>query len=263
LETYLIISALNAVGETTISFCTELGKFSLFLYNALRASFRLRISLKKVCSHMNTIGIHSLAISIITGTFAGAVLAYQMHEGFKKFGGQNLLGAIVALSMIRELGPVLTGLMVTGRAGSSIAAEIGTMRISEQLDALKTLGIDPFQYLIIPRIIGATCIMPFLTIFSMFAGIVGGYVVALCALGIPPDAYISHIKELVTPFDVVGGAIKGAIFGFIFSTVGCYQGYHARDGARGVGMATTQSVVMGSIIIIISNYFLALILFGT
>ncbi len=252
---------LNTVGKTTVIVCTEIGRLSEFLWNVIRAC-RTRLPFKKICNQMNAIGIHSLAITIVTGAFAGAVLAYQTYEGFKKFGGQDLLGAIVALSMIRELGPVFTGLMVTGRAGSSIAAEIGTMRISEQIDALKTIGIDPFRYLIVPRIIGSTLIMPFLTLFSMFAGIVGGYIVSTYALGIPFDTYVSHIKELVEPFDVIGGIIKGTVFGFVLSLIGCYKGYYAKDGARGVGAATTQSVVMGSIIIIIANYFLAIILFG-
>jgi len=216
----------------------------------------------KVFEQMNHIGLHSLPIAIITGAFAGAVLAYQSFEGFHKFGGENLLGSIVALSMTRELGPVLTGLMVTGRAGSLIAAEIGTMRITEQIDALRTLCINPFQYLIIPRIVGATLIMPFLTLFAMMAGVTGGYLVSVYILGLTPDAYVSHIKEITNAFDIIGGLIKAAIFGLILSWVGCYKGYYAKGGARGVGLATTQSVVAGSILIIIANYFLAIILFG-
>jgi len=212
---------------------------------------------------MNRIGVHSLLISIITGGFAGIVLAYQSFEGFRQFGGENLLGSIVALSMVRELGPVLTGLMVTGRAGSLIAAEIGTMKITEQIDALRTLGINPFQYLIIPRIIGATIILPFLTIFAMMAGITGGYLISVHILGLTPDGYISHIKEITYASDVIGGLIKALIFGFGLSFIGCYKGYYASGGARGVGLATTQSVVVGSIFIIIANCFLALILFGT
>ncbi len=258
----MIISLITSLGNATIRFCTVTGRFILFFYNTIKTIFCSKLPFAKIAEQMNRIGIHSLLIAIITGIFAGAVLAYQSYEGFRKFGGENFLGAIVALSMIRELGPVLTGLMVTGRAGSLIAAEIGTMRITEQIDALKTLGINPFQYLIIPRIIGATLIMPFLTLFAMMAGISGGYIISVYFLGLTPDAYISHIKEITNAFDVIGGLIKGAFFGLILSWVGCYKGYYASGGARGVGLATTESVVAGSILIIIANYFLALLLFG-
>jgi len=258
----LILATLDWLGSTTLSLCTAIGRFMLFFYGTVRNIFCAPLRVSKIFEQMNRIGIHSLLIALITGAFAGAVLAYQSFEGFRKFGGENLLGSIVALSMTRELGPVLTGLMVTGRAGSLIAAEIGTMRITEQIDALRTLGINPFQYLIIPRILGATLIMPFVTLFAMMAGISGGYLVSVHFLGLTPDGYISHIKEITHASDIIGGLIKAAVFGLILSSVGCYKGYYASGGARGIGIATTQSVVAGSILIIIANYFLAMVLFG-
>lgn len=257
-----MIPIINWVGNAAISLCTATGRFILFFFNVVKSIISFKLQPSKIFDQMLHIGIHSSLITIITGTFAGAVLAYQSFDGFHKFGGENLLGSVVALSMIRELGPVFTGLMVAGRAGSLIAAEIGTMRITEQIDALRTLGINPFQYLIIPRILGATLIMPFLTLFAMIAGIAGGYLTSVYGLGLTPDAFVSHIKEIVEPFDIIGGLIKAAVFGLILSWVGCYKGYFTSGGARGVGLATTQSVVVGSILIIISNYFLAMLLFG-
>ena len=258
----MIIPIINGVGNAAISFCTATGRFMLFFFHTVKTMFFSRLQPSRILDQMVRIGIHSLLITVITGGFAGAVLAYQSFDGFHTFGGEGLLGSVVALSMIRELGPVFTGLMVAGRAGSLIAAEIGTMRITEQIDALRTLGINPFRYLIIPRIIGATIIMPFLTLFAMIAGIAGGYLVSVHALGLTPEAYTSHIKEITDPFDIIGGLIKAGVFGLILSWVGCYKGYFTSGGARGVGMATTQSVVVGSILIIIANYFLAMLLFG-
>lgn len=221
-----------------------------------------RLKIHELFVQMHRIGVHSFAISIITGASTGAVLAYQCFEGFQKFGGENLLGSIVTLSLTRELGPVLTGLMVTARACSSIATELGTMSITEQIDALRTLRINPYQYLVVPRIIGATIIMPFLTIFAMMAGVLGGYIVSTAILGLTPDAFMCGIKEYVEAFDIVGGLIKAATFGFILACIGCYKGYNTTGGAREVGLATTQSVVMSSILIIIANYFLTVMLFG-
>lgn len=258
----MVLVAITWLGKITISLCNTIGAPVLFLLNTIKTTARTRLNVKELFTQMHRIGIHSLAITIITGTFAGAVLAYQSFEGFRKFGGENLLGALVAISMTRELGPVLTGLMVAGRAGSSIAAEIGTMCITEQIDALRTLCVNPYQYLIVPRILGAILVMPFLVLFTMVVGIMGGYVVSTTFLGLTPDTYFSHIKEAVGMTDVLGGLVKAAVFGLIFSWVGCYKGYNATDGARGVGIATTHSVVASSIAIIIVNYFLAMILFG-
>ena len=258
----MIISLATLLGSLATAFCTSTGSFMFFFYRTFQALVHTKLKYAKIIEQMNTIGVQSLAITIITGTFAGAVLAYQSFDAFHKFGGEQFLGTLVALTMIRELGPVLTGLMVTGRAGSSIAAEIGTMRISEQIDALDTLRINPFQYLVIPRVVGATLIMPFLTLFSMIAGVAGGYFVSTTVLGLAPEEYTAHISEHVDFFDIMGGLVKSSVFGCIISWISCYKGFHTTGGARGVGLATTQSVVSSSILIIISNYFLAMILFG-
>ncbi len=209
---------------------------------------------------MERIGVDSLAIIILTGSFSGMVFALQSYIGFQRVGGEQFIGPVVALGMIRELGPVMTGLMVTGRAGSAIAAELGTMRITEQIDALRTLCIDSFQYLIVPRIVASVIIVPFLTLFSMICGIVGGYAICVYVLGLSPEDYISGIKTYVELSDIRGGLIKASVFGLILSWVGTYKGFYTWGGARGVGISTTQSVVTGSILILISNYFLTKLL---
>lgn len=224
--------------------------------------FGFRLKFCKFFNQMERIGINSLTITLITGTFAGAVLALQSYKGFKDLGSENYLGPIVALTMARELGPVLTGLMVAGRAGSAIAAEIGTMRITEQVDALQTLQINTFQYLIVPRVLAGIIVLPILALFSIIFGILGGYMVCIYKLGLNSELFKVGIKNSLILSDIYGGLTKASIFGFILTTVGCYKGYFTAGGAKGVGKATTETVVVSSIMIIITNYFLAAILFG-
>ncbi|HJM69231.1 MAG TPA: ABC transporter permease [Candidatus Babeliales bacterium] len=258
----MIIQIINCIGQTSLNLCGSIGTFILFFVQTVRTLTSTKLRVTKLFEQMDRIGVNSLIITVITGIFAGAVLAVQSYKGFKQFGGEEFLGPVVALSMAREIGPVLTGFMVTARAGSAITAELGTMEITEQIDALKTLSINVFQYLIIPRVLAATIILPFLTLFSILFGILGGYVVSIKVLGLTTEQYTSGIKEMVEVYDVVGGMIKGSIFGLIMATVGCYKGYTTSGGARGVGMSTTQSVVLSSILIVIANYFLAVVLFG-
>ncbi len=251
-----ITAGIDFIGRATLHICHTLGSFALFLLQAIKTATTTKLRLHKVAVQMSHIGIDSLVIIILTGLFTGMVLALQTYVGFQRVGGEQLIGAIVALSMIRELGPVLTGLMVTGRAGSSITAEIGTMRITEQIDALRTLGIDVFQYLIVPRLIASTIIVPLLTLFSMIFGMLGGYIICVFILGLSPDDYINSIQTLVDLSDIASGLCKATVFGFILTWVGTYKGYYTAGGASGVGKATTQSVVASSISIVIANYFL-------
>lgn len=209
---------------------------------------------------MNVIGVESFTIVMLTGIFTGMVVALQSYIGFQRVGGEQFIGAVVALGMVRELGPVLTGLMVTGRAGSAIAAEIGTMRITEQIDALRTLQIDPFSYLIVPRIVASTLMLPCLAAFSMIFGILGGYFLCTHILELSPEEYYSSIRAYVELKDITSGLIKSAVFGLLLSWVGTYKGYYTSGGARGVGAATTQSVVLSSSLILMSNYFLTKLL---
>jgi len=256
----VIIHFINFLGKTTIDTCTATGEFTLFLLEAVKTCLTSKLKVAKTFSQMNRIGVESLSIVILTGLFTGMVLALQTYIGFQRVGGEQFIGAIVALGLIRELGPVLTALMVTGRAGSAITAEIGTMIITEQVDALTTLRINVFQYLVVPRMIASTFILPFLTLFSMFFGIIGGYIVCVHVLELSPEDYESSIRNYVELTDIKGGLKKAAVFGFILSWVGTYKGMYAHGGARGVGIATTQSVVASSILILISNYFLTKLL---
>ncbi len=256
----MFIQFATFLGALVINTCTALGSFTLFFLEAVKTFFSTKLKVSKTFFQMNRIGVESLSIVVLTGLFTGMVLALQTYIGFQRVGGEQFIGAIVALGLIRELGPVLTALMVTGRAGSAITAEIGTMIITEQVDALTTLRINIFQYLVVPRILASTIILPFLTLFSMFFGIIGGYIVCVYVLELSPEDYESSIRNYVELTDIYGGLKKAAIFGLILSWVGTYKGMYTHGGARGVGTATTQSVVASSILILISNYFLTKLL---
>lgn len=251
-----ILHIVDSIGFSAISLCNAIGAFTIFFLQIIHCFISTKPKIKKIIEAAYTIGVQSAGIVILTGSFAGMVFALQSYIGFQRVGGEQFIGAIVALGMIRELGPVLTGLMVTGRAGSAMTAEIGTMRITEQIDALKTLRINTLQYLVVPRVLSGTIILPCLALFAMICGIIGGYVVCVYVLGLSPEDYTSSIRTYVEMKDIRGGLVKSAVFGFLLSWVGTYKGFYTEGGARGVGIATTQSVVLGSILILIANYFL-------
>ncbi|MGC2310808.1 MAG: ABC transporter permease [Candidatus Babeliaceae bacterium] len=259
----MVINWIDVIGSTFLSICTTLGNFILFFLQTLKILLTTRLKFTQTLVQMQQIGVGSFTIIFLTGSFTGLALALQSYIGFHRVGAEEFIGLVVTLGMTRELGPVLTGLMVTGRSGSAMTAEIGTMQITEQIDALKTLCINPYQYLVIPRLVAATFILPFLTIFSMICGIVGGYIFCIYVLNLNSDTYISIIRERVELSDITGGLIKSAFFGLILSWVGSYNGYITSGGARGVGISTTRSVVIGSILILIANYFLSSFLFQT
>jgi phospholipid/cholesterol/gamma-HCH transport system permease protein len=257
----MLLRLVQVVGAQSISAFNTFGQASLFLFQVIYTLLTTKLKLHKLFEQMRMIGVDSLSIILLTGVFSGGVLALQTYIGFKRFGAEEFIGPVVALSLIRELGPVLTGLMVTGRAGSSIAAELGTMEITEQIDALKTLCINVYQFLMVPRVLAATIILPFLTTFSMCFGIAGGYCVCVYVLNLNGEQYISGVKTFVEFSDIAGGLVKSAVFGLIFSWIGCYKGFFTTGGAKGVGIATTESVVVSSIMILIANYFLTAFLF--
>ena len=259
----MIIQFLDYLGIRTLRVCSRAGRFILFLMTAITTLLTTRLKVRQLFAQMEFVGVGSFSIIFLTGSFTGLALALQSYIGFSRVGAEEFIGLVVTLGMTRELGPVLTGLMVAGRCGSSMTAEIGTMQISEQIDALTTLRIDPIQYLVVPRILASTLIMPFVAIFAMMCGIVGGYMYCVYALGLNAETYIQIIQERVELSDITGGLVKSACFGLILSWVGTYQGYNTRGGARGVGSATTRSVVIGSILILTANYFLSAFLFQT
>lgn len=254
--------SISFIGAHAVACYSTCKNFILFFAAACKIACTTRWDYAMLMQQIERIGIGSLSIVILTGTFTGMVFALQSYIGFARLGGQQFIGTVVALGMARELGPVLTGLMVTGRSCSAIAAEIGTMRITEQLDALWTLRINIFSYLIVPRIIASILMLPCLTLFAVFCGVLGGGVLVTYALNQSATAYVASIVQYAQIGDLISGLIKSVFFGLILSVVGCYKGYYTHDGARGVGRATTQAVVLGSMLILISNYFLTKLLDG-
>jgi phospholipid/cholesterol/gamma-HCH transport system permease protein len=239
----------------------ELGRISMMLTESIYLAFMPPFKLSYIFKQMEFIGVRSVFVIILTGAFTGMVLALQSYYGFKKFGSEGLVGATVALSMTRELGPVLTSLMVSGRAGSAMAAELGTMRVTEQIDALTAMALNPIKYLVTPRIIAAFLVLPVLTVISDFIGIIGGYLVGVKLLGINEGAYIDKMIKFVELNDIYNGLVKSAVFGLILSIVSCYKGFYAKGGAEGVGRATTEAVVASSVTILVTDYILTSFMF--
>jgi len=200
------------------------------------------------------IGYYSLPVVGLTAIFTGMVLALQSYTGFARFNAEGAIANVVVLSITRELAPVLAGLMVAGRIGAAMAAEIGTMRVTEQIDALTTLSTNPFKYLIAPRILAGVLTLPCLVLIADIIGVMGGYIVSIHKLGFNPSVYLHRTWEFLQPLDVISGLVKASVFGFLIALMGCYHGYHSRGGAQGVGTATTNAVVSASILILAFNY---------
>jgi len=251
-----MLQFIAAIGAATMVVTRDAGRMVLLLLEALSWMFRPPWRWRLLFKQMEFIGVNSIFVVILTSLFTGMVLALQTYYAFRMFSAETLVGATVALSMTRELGPVITALMVTGRAGSAIAAEIGTMRVSEQVDALSVMAINPVQYLVLPRIIAGVLMLPLLTALADFIGVIGGYLVGVKLLGIHGGIFMNKIYEFVEFSDIYDGLLKAACFGLILSLVGCYKGFYTHGGAEGVGRATTQSVVLASVLILTSDYVL-------
>lgn len=241
--------------------CQEVGRFSVFFKNTLMHCFLPPIKFRQILYQMIKIGYNSLPVVGLTAFFTGGVLALQIYIGGSRFNAESIVPSIVALGITRELGPVLGGLMVAGRVSAAIAAEIGTMRVTEQIDALVTLSTNPFKYLVAPRIWAALITMPILIAIADTIGLLGGYVVATKTLGFNGATYIRNTVDFIEVQDVTSGLIKAAVFGFIIALMGCYQGYYSGRGAQGVGRATTNAVVSSSILILATNYLLTSLIF--
>jgi len=250
------------LGAWVIWLAEATGKGTLFSWDILRWLMRRPVRLRAVFEQMQEIGYYSVPVVAITALSTGGVLALQSFIGFKRFGAESMVGTVVALSMTRELGPVLTGIIVAGRAGSAMAAELGTMKVTEQIDALYTLSANPIKYLIVPRFIAATLMLPLLTIVSDGVGILGGAGIGVGTLGANPVVYMKKTFEFLELNDIYSGLFKSMVFGMIIAMVCCYQGFMTEGGAEGVGKATTRSVVISSIMILVSDYVLTAILFG-
>jgi conserved hypothetical integral membrane protein len=251
---------LEKLGRITGLVVDTAGSMSIMLFQAFILLFTPPLKLRNIFRQMEFVGVQSLFVVILTGSFTGMVLALQSYNALKRFGAESLVGPTVALSMARELGPVLTGLMVTGRAGSAMATELGTMRVTEQIDALITMAVNPIKYLVVPRIVAGVLMFPVLTIITDFVGVVGGYLVGVNLLGINPGVYIGRTIDFVHVEDILTGLSKAFVFGLITTLVASYNGYNAKGGAEGVGRAATSSVVMGSVMILIGDYILSSLL---
>jgi len=210
---------------------------------------------------MEFVGVKSLFVITLTSSFTGMVLALQTYHAFVTFNAESMVGATVALSMTRELGPVLAALMVAARAGSAMAAELGTMRVTEQIDALEAMAVNSLQYLFVPRVAAGILMVPILTVYFDFLGILGGYLVGVFYLGIEPGPFVKSIVKYTDYTDFTHGLIKSCVFGLLVSFISCYKGYFAGQGAEGVGRATTQAVVLSSVHVLVSDYFLTDILY--
>lgn len=243
-------------------FLEEIGRVILLLINTLRWILRPPLDLRNIMKQLLEIGVRSTPVVLITAVFTGMVLALQSYTGFKRFNAQVLMGTVVALSMTRELGPVLTGLIVSGRAGAAMAAELGTMKVTEQIDALYTMATNPVKYLIVPRFLAGLIMLPALTVLADIIGIIGGYFVGVVILDSNPTVYVRRTIDYLELSDIYNGLIKASFFGMAISLISCYKGFYAEGGAEGVGKATTGAVVISSMTILISDYFLSAWLFG-
>lgn len=257
-----VLDSCEAIGKTILRLFHSIGSLSIFIGKAIMHAFLPPIYFRLIGRQIIDIGYYSLPVVGMTALFTGMVLALQSYTGFTRFNAESAIAAVVALSVTRELSPVLAGLMVAGRIGASIAAEIGTMRVTEQIDALSTLSVNPFKYLIAPRLIAGIIVLPALVLIGDIIGVFGGYMVSVYRLGFGPASYLSQTWEIIEYVDVASGLVKAAVFGLIITLMGCYHGYYSQRGAQGVGAATTNAVVTASILILIFNYLLTQVFFS-
>ena len=257
-----LLDRVAAIGRGLIAACRTVGKISIFAAEGLSHIFRPPFYGRAFGTALLEIGFFSLPVVALTAIFTGMVLALQSFTGFSRFSAEGAIANVVVLSVTRELGPVLAGLMVAGRVGAAMAAEIGTMRVTDQIDALATLSTNPMKYLVAPRLLAGIIALPLLVIIADVLGVMGGFIIAALKLGFNPHTYLSRTLDFVQTGDVVSGLAKAAVFGFLISLMGCYQGYNSRGGAQGVGQATTAAVVAASILILAFDYVLTEMFFA-
>lgn len=256
------MNPLRPIGRAFLAILATSGRLILFTIESVSHCFRSPFYFRNIIRAMIEVGYFSLPVVGLTTLFAGMVLALQSHTGFSRFSAEGAVANVVVLSITRELGPVLAGLMAAGRIGASMAAEIGTMRVTEQLDALSTLSTNPMKYLVVPRLIAGIFMLPLLVFVADIIGVFGGYLVGVYKLGFSPTNYIQNTWNFLTFQDVASGLTKAAVFGFIITLMGCYHGYNSKGGAQGVGAATTNAVVSASILILSFDYILTEIFFA-
>jgi phospholipid/cholesterol/gamma-HCH transport system permease protein len=253
---------LQAIGRVFLAFLGTAGRLSMFALTSVTHCFLPPYYPRIMIRQMIEIGYFSLPVVGLTAIFAGMVLALQSYTGFARFSAEGAIANVVVLSITRELAPVLGGLMIAGRVGASMAAEIGTMRVTEQIDALTTLSTNAIKYLVVPRIIAGVIMLPILIFVADIIGVFGGFLVSVYKLGFNPAIYLQNTWDFLEALDVISGLVKASVFGFLVSLMGCYHGYYSKGGAQGVGAATTNSVVSSSILILCFNYILTEAFFG-
>lgn len=252
---------LEYMGALIIGFTAEAGRVLLLLCSTVKQMAIPPYEIRNTVKQMLEVGVKSVPVVLVTSVFTGMVLALQTYTGFKRFGAESLVGSVVALSMTREMGPVLTGLIVTGRAGAAMAAELGTMRVTEQIDALETLATNPVKYLVVPRFLSGLVMLPALTVLADIIGIIGGYMVAVGLFGTSSTLYWRRTWDYLNMDDIYNGLIKACFFGASIALISCYKGFYTQGGAEGVGKSTTGAVVISFMTILISDYFLSAWLF--
>src|SRR3990172_2286570 len=256
-----MIALIDQLGKLVLGYVEELGRIVVLFFSVLVWLFHPPLKARNIFKQMEFVGVKSIFVVVLTGCFTGMVMTLQSYHGFRLFSAESMVGSAVALGMTRELGPVLTALIVTARAGSAMAAELGTMKVTEQIDALYVMAANPIKHLIVPRVIAGVIMVPFLTVVSDFVGILGGYFVGVDLLKINSGIFVKNITKHLDIDDIFNGLIKAAFFGLILSLISCYKGFNTFGGAEGVGKATTEAVVLSSISILVSDYFLTAIMF--
>jgi phospholipid/cholesterol/gamma-HCH transport system permease protein len=250
------------IGRTVLNILTLIGSLTRFTISSVSSAVRPPIYWNLILQQMMRIGYFSLPVVGLTAFFTGGVLALQIYIGASRYGAESFVPVVVLVGITRELGPVIAGLMVAGRVAAAIAAEIGTMKVTEQIDALTTLSTNPIKYLVVPRLVAAVIAMPILVAIADCIGVFGGYIASTRSLGFNGAVYLNNTMDALTYKDVSSGLIKAAVFGFIIALMGCYNGFHSKGGAQGVGAATTNAVVSSSILILAANYILTNLLFS-
>jgi phospholipid/cholesterol/gamma-HCH transport system permease protein len=257
-----MLGFLASIGAVFLGFLAATGRLALFTGQTLAAALSPPFYPRLILRQILYMGYFSLPVVGLTAIFTGMVLALQSYTGFSRFAAEGAVATVVVLSMTRELGPVIAGLMVAGRVGAAMAAEIGTMRVTDQIDALATLSTDPLRYLVLPRLIAGLVTLPLLVLVADVIGVFGGFLVGEARLGFNPYGYLEQTQQHLERIDVVSGLIKAAVFGFTVALMGCYNGYQSRGGAEGVGQATTYAVVSASILILLFDYILTSVFFA-
>jgi phospholipid/cholesterol/gamma-HCH transport system permease protein len=251
---------LSRLGERTLAFFEEAGEHGLLAWESLRSGWRHGWPVAETVRQLDQMAVRSLALVAVTSLFTGMVLSLQTAFALSRFGAKPYVGSIVGLAIVRELGPVLAALMFGGRVGAGIASELGSMKVTEQIDAIRAMGADPLQKLVLPRILAGTFGLPALTVFAIVLGVFGGGLVADLQYGITPSFYLQTIRTIVGPADFLSGVAKTVVFGFGIALVGCHVGITTTGGTAGVGRATTRAVVIASIGVLVSDFFLTKLL---